>query len=185
MDHADHVRLIRDGVLGGGKTWADLGRAREHSLSLSPTCSARPARSTPSTATGAPPGSATGAARRVPERARHADRCRLHHAARAAAARRDRDGELAPLRARQTRCASTRPGLPAPGRPAGPRRIRQRPRQSVGPLPALVSDWTTVAAEAGLRDTKHLVSVPSRFLGSIYSAVSFIEQTTGPAPRLD
>src|SRR5471030_2949603 len=25
MDHHDHVRLIRDGVLGGGQTWADLG----------------------------------------------------------------------------------------------------------------------------------------------------------------
>jgi ubiquinone/menaquinone biosynthesis C-methylase UbiE len=25
MDHRDHVRLIREGVLGGGKIWADLG----------------------------------------------------------------------------------------------------------------------------------------------------------------
>ncbi len=25
MDHADHVRLLRDGVFGGGRTWADLG----------------------------------------------------------------------------------------------------------------------------------------------------------------
>src|SRR5665811_1109669 len=25
MDHRDHVGLIREGVLGGGKTWADLG----------------------------------------------------------------------------------------------------------------------------------------------------------------
>ena len=25
MDHRVHVRLLRDGVLGGGKTWADLG----------------------------------------------------------------------------------------------------------------------------------------------------------------
>lgn len=25
MDHRDHVRLIREGVLGGGTTWADLG----------------------------------------------------------------------------------------------------------------------------------------------------------------
>ena len=25
MDHRDHVRLLREGVLGGGKTWADLG----------------------------------------------------------------------------------------------------------------------------------------------------------------
>src|SRR5450756_884500 len=25
MDHRDHVRLLREGVLGGGKMWADLG----------------------------------------------------------------------------------------------------------------------------------------------------------------
>ena len=25
MDHGDHVRLIREGALGGGKVWADLG----------------------------------------------------------------------------------------------------------------------------------------------------------------
>ncbi len=25
MDHRDHVRLLREGVLGAGKTWADLG----------------------------------------------------------------------------------------------------------------------------------------------------------------
>jgi ubiquinone/menaquinone biosynthesis C-methylase UbiE len=25
MDHTDHVRLLRDGVLGGGLLWADLG----------------------------------------------------------------------------------------------------------------------------------------------------------------
>src|SRR5450759_5870378 len=25
MDHRDHVRLIREGVLGGGRIWADLG----------------------------------------------------------------------------------------------------------------------------------------------------------------
>ena len=25
MDHHDHVRLLRDGVHGGGVTWADLG----------------------------------------------------------------------------------------------------------------------------------------------------------------
>ncbi len=28
MDHADHVRLIRDGVVGAGPAWADLGSGR-------------------------------------------------------------------------------------------------------------------------------------------------------------
>jgi len=45
--------------------------------------------------------------------------------------------------------------------------------------------WAKMAAQAGLRDTKQIASIPSRFLGSIYSAVSFAEQTTELAPRLD
>jgi SAM-dependent methyltransferase len=32
--------------------------------------------------------------------------------------------------------------------------------------------WQRLAAEAGFRDTRRLASVPSRFLGAIYSAVS-------------
>jgi SAM-dependent methyltransferase len=32
--------------------------------------------------------------------------------------------------------------------------------------------WTVLAAQAGFRDTRRLASVPSRFLGSIYSALS-------------
>ena len=33
--------------------------------------------------------------------------------------------------------------------------------------------WANLAAEAGLHDTRRLATVPSRFLGSIYSALSF------------
>jgi ubiquinone/menaquinone biosynthesis C-methylase UbiE len=40
------------------------------------------------------------------------------------------------------------------------------------PFPLSFSTWSTLAAEAGLRDTRRLASVPSRFLGSIYSALS-------------
>ncbi len=40
------------------------------------------------------------------------------------------------------------------------------------PYPMSFETWRTVAAAAGFRDTRRLVSVPSRFLGSIYSAVS-------------
>ncbi len=40
------------------------------------------------------------------------------------------------------------------------------------PYPLSLRTWLTLATEAGLRDTRHLASVPSRFLGSIYSAVS-------------
>ena len=40
------------------------------------------------------------------------------------------------------------------------------------PYPLSFRTWVTVATAAGFRDTRHLASVPSRFLGSIYSAVS-------------
>ena len=40
------------------------------------------------------------------------------------------------------------------------------------PFPLSFRTWASVAAEAGLRDTRRLASVPSRFLGSIYSALS-------------
>ncbi len=41
------------------------------------------------------------------------------------------------------------------------------------PFPLSFGTWVTVAADAGFRDTRRLASVPSRFLGSIYSALSF------------
>ena len=41
------------------------------------------------------------------------------------------------------------------------------------PFPVSFRSWATVAAEAGFRETQRLASVPSRFLGSIYSALSF------------
>ncbi len=40
------------------------------------------------------------------------------------------------------------------------------------PYPLTFRSWATLAATAGFRETRQLGSVPSRFLGSIYSAVS-------------
>jgi ubiquinone/menaquinone biosynthesis C-methylase UbiE len=40
------------------------------------------------------------------------------------------------------------------------------------PYPVSLHSWLGLALEAGLGETTHLASVPSRFLGSIYSAVS-------------
>jgi len=40
------------------------------------------------------------------------------------------------------------------------------------PYPLAFRTWVTLSAEAGLRETRRLGSVPSRFLGSIYSALS-------------
>ena len=41
------------------------------------------------------------------------------------------------------------------------------------PYPLSFGTWERLAAEAGFRDTRLLETVPSRFLGSIYSALSF------------
>ena len=40
------------------------------------------------------------------------------------------------------------------------------------PYPLAFDTWAGLAAEAGFRDTRRLASIPSRFLGSIYSALS-------------
>jgi hypothetical protein len=40
------------------------------------------------------------------------------------------------------------------------------------PYPLSFDTWAALAADAGFRETKRLASVPSRFLRSIYSAVS-------------
>lgn len=40
------------------------------------------------------------------------------------------------------------------------------------PWPLSFATWITVATAAGFRDTRQLATVPSRFLGSIYSALS-------------
>jgi len=40
------------------------------------------------------------------------------------------------------------------------------------PFPLSCRSWATLAAEAGFHDTQRLASVPSHFLGSIYSALS-------------
>jgi SAM-dependent methyltransferase len=40
------------------------------------------------------------------------------------------------------------------------------------PYPLSFRTWGALAAEAGFRETRRLASIPSRFLGSIYSAVS-------------
>ena len=41
------------------------------------------------------------------------------------------------------------------------------------PHPLSMTTWRQLSSRAGLRDTHELYSVPSRFLGAIYSALSF------------
>jgi ubiquinone/menaquinone biosynthesis C-methylase UbiE len=174
MDHRDHVRLLREGVLGGGTTWADLGSG-EGAFTLALADLLGP----------------TGSIHTVDRDAR----------ALAVQARALRDAfprvTVAQLVADFTQPLELPPldGVVMANslhferdklavlhlvlgylRPAG-RLVLVEYDTDRGnpwvPFPLSFRTWTALAAEAGFRDTRRLASVPSRFLGSIYSAVSF------------
>ncbi len=173
MEHRDHVRLLREGVLGGGKTWADFGSGEgAFTLALADLLG--------------PTGSVytvdrDSRALRVQARALHeafpnvtvapllADFTTplelplLDGIVMANSLHFERD-KLALLRL-------VRGYL----RPAG-RLVLVEYDTDQGnpwvPFPLSFRSWATLAAEAGFRDTQRLASVPSRFLGSIYSALS-------------
>lgn len=173
MDHHDHVRLIREGVAGAGTHWADLGSGEgAFTLALADLLG---------------PGSSIISVDR--------DRRALEVQARAL---RDRfpGVEL------ETRQADfSRPlGLPPLDgivmanslhfsrdklevlrlvrgclRPGG-RLVLVEYDADHGnpwvPYPLSFGTWEALAEEAGFRATRRLAAVPSRFLGSIYSALS-------------
>jgi len=173
MDHRDHVRLIRDGVLGGGPAWADLGSGQgAFTLALADVLG--------------PAGTIISV-----DRERHALKVQAE-ALRAAfpnvkveqrVADFSRPLELPPLdgivmanslhfqRDKLAVLALVRGYL----RPAG-RLVLVEYDADHGnpwvPYPISFRSWSTLAVEAGFRATRRLESVPSRFLGSIYSAVS-------------
>jgi ubiquinone/menaquinone biosynthesis C-methylase UbiE len=173
MDHADHVRLLREGVHGAGATWADLGSG-EGAFTLALADLLGP----------------TGVIHTVDRdgRALQVQLPRVHRAF--------PDVSLTPLVADFTRPLELPPldgivmanslhferdKLAVLGlvrgylRPAG-RLVLVEYDADHGnhwvPYPLSYRSWATLAAEAGFRETRQLASVPSRFLGSIYSAVS-------------
>ena len=173
MDHPDHVRLLRKGVLGGGKTWADLGSG-EGAFTLALADLLGP----------------TGSIHTVDRDARA-----LQVQVRAL-----RDAfpsvSVTPLVADFTMLL----GLPLldgivmanslhfERDKLAVLRLARGYLRSAGrlvlveydadhgnpwvPFPLSFRSWATVATEAGFRETQRLASVPSRFLGSIYSAMS-------------
>ena len=48
------------------------------------------------------------------------------------------------------------------------------------PHPFTYARWERMAAEAGFERTRQLGTVPSRYLGSMYSAVTFVPRPTSP-----
>lgn len=173
MDHDDHVRLLRDGVPGDGRTWADLGSGEgAFTLALADLLGA------------------TGSIYTVDRDAR------ALQVQQEALRERFPDVSVQPLVADFTQPIVLPPldGVVMANslhfeldklavlhlvrgylRPGGRLILVEydtdRGNQWV-PLPLSYRSWATFAAEAGFRDTRRLASVPSRFLGSIYSAVS-------------
>ncbi len=173
MDHRDHVRLLREGVLGGGTTWADLGSG-EGAFTLALADLLGPTGSIytvdrDSRALQLQVRAVRGAFPNVTVTPLVADFTMplelppLDGIVMANSLHFERD-KLAVLRL-------VRGYL----RPAG-RLVLVEYDTDHGnpwvPFPLSFRSWATLAAEAGFRDTQRLASVPSRFLGSIYSAVS-------------
>ena len=173
MDHADHVRLIRGGVEGGGSAWADLGSGEgAFTLALADILGA------------------VGSIVTV-DRDGRALQVQLRRLAEAFPGT-----SVTPLVADFTRPLGLPPldgivmanslhfvrdKLPVLRhvrdalRPAG-RLVLVEYEADHGnpwvPYPLTFRSWAALAATAGFRDTRQLGSVPSRFLGSIWSALS-------------
>jgi ubiquinone/menaquinone biosynthesis C-methylase UbiE len=173
MDHRDHVGLLREGVLGGGRGWADLGSG-EGAFTLALADLLGP----------------TGSIHTVDRDGRALE----------VQVRTLRDAfpsvRVTPLVADFTMPLELPPldGIVMANslhferdklavlrligdylRPGG-RLVLVEYDTDQGnpwvPFPLSFRSWTTLAAEAGFGQTQRLASVPSRFLGSIYSALS-------------
>jgi SAM-dependent methyltransferase len=173
MDHDDHIRLIREGVLGGGTTWADLGSGEgAFTLALADLLGPtglihtvdRDARALGVQARALRDRfPAVSVSPQVADFTRPLDLARLDGIVMANSLHFERD-KLAVLRL-------VRGYLRPAGRLVLVEYETDHGNQWV-PYPLSFRSWVTTATEAGLRDTRRLASVPSRFLGSIYSALS-------------
>ena len=174
MNHRDHVSLLREGVLGAGSTWADLGSG-EGAFTLALADLLGPSGSIytvdrdrralqvqlPALREAFP---ALAVTPLVADFTKPLDLPALDGIVMANSLHFERD-KLAVLRL-------IRGYLRPAGRLILVEYDTDRGNRWV-PYPIAFDTWATLAVEAGFRDTQRLASVPSRFLGAIYSAVSF------------
>jgi ubiquinone/menaquinone biosynthesis C-methylase UbiE len=173
LDHADHVRLIREGVSGGGSTWADLGSG-EGAFTLALADLLGP-----------------GGSIHTVDRDRGALEVQLRRLETAFPAVRitpiaadftapielpSLDGILMANSLHFVRDKAPVLALVLGYLRPGGRLVLVEYGADHGnpyvPYPLSFVTWSSVAVAAGFRDTRQLATVPSRFLGSIYSALS-------------
>ena len=173
MDHRDHVGLIREGVDGGGTAWADLGSG-EGAFTLALADLLGPGGSIISVDRDSHALLAQERAMReafsqvaltplVADFGRPLELPRLDGIVMANSLHFSRD-KLAVLRLVH---GYLQPG----GRLVLVEYDTDHGNHWV-PYPHAYATWEGLAGEAGFRETRRLASVPSRFLGSIYSALS-------------
>ena len=174
MDHQDHVRLIREGVVGGGTRWADLGSGTgAFTIALADLLGPGGTIYSVDRDAGALRVQARACRERFPAQ-------RVNQLVRDFA----QPLELSVLDGivmanslhfqgdKHAVLALVRSYLRDGGRLV----IVEYDADSGNPwvpYPLSFQTWQTVAAGAGFRETRRLEQIPSRFLGSIYSALSF------------
>lgn len=173
MDHDDHVRLIREGVIGGGPRWADFGSgAGAFTLALADLLGPEGTIYSVDRDAGALRQQADAMQRRFPEVSLQQlvadfthplDLPTLDGVVMANSLHFERDKVAVVSRI----SLHLREG----GRFVLVEYDADRGNPWV-PYPLSFKSWRSLAGTAGLRDTRHIASVPSRFLGSIYAALS-------------
>jgi SAM-dependent methyltransferase len=173
MEHADHVRLIRDGVAGSGPTWADIGSGHgAFTLALAELLG--PGRMIVSVDRDrrALADQAVAVHRRFPE-------VRLDQRVADFTAPLELptlDGMVMAnalhfVQDKEATLEALLPHLRPGGRFVLVEYGTDRGNPWV-PYPLSFARWQSLAESAGLRETKLIGQVPSRFLGSIYAAAS-------------
>jgi SAM-dependent methyltransferase len=173
MDHRDHVRLIERGVRGSGPVWADLGSGRgAFTLALADLLGAGGVIHSVDRDGRALADQAQAVAARFPGPSLYQYRADFRQPLPLPAL----DGVVMAnalhfLRDKALALALVRGYL----RPGG-RFVLVEYDADAGntwvPYPISLRRWLDLAADAGFRDTHEIARVPSRFLGSIYAALS-------------